>query len=83
MPQIWCEECKNLFDKAAAAILAHSKAIARLADAVRSNFETGLPGLESDVRATRIVHEYSVAQYQDHRARHEARTMTAGSGSFE
>jgi hypothetical protein len=81
-----CEACKILLDKAAYAIAAHAKAIALLADGVKSNPETGLTALESEVRATRIVHEFFVTLYEEHRAYHELaewKTMAAGSSASE
>ena len=74
-----CELCKILLDRAALAISAHARAVARLAGAVGESSEADLSVMEFTVRTARIEHELAVTEYEVHRASHEMKVMTAGS----
>lgn len=80
MPEKGCEQCKVLLDEAAAAISAHAKAVARLADAVGVNPSGVLTKLETEVHSTSLAREAAVLQYETHISAHELKIMTAGSG---
>jgi hypothetical protein len=83
MSRLGCQQCKSLLDQAASAISAHAKAVARLSGTVGSDAEVDLRSLEAEVRATSVERETAVAQYENHRAYHDAKAMAAGSQASE
>ncbi len=83
MSEHGCEVCKILLDRAADAIAANARAVARLENAVVMNHETDVTHLQMAVRLTGFEREAAVTQYELHRAGHRLKIMTAGSGSIE
>ena len=74
-----CEQCRFLLENASAAISAHARAISLLAQAARTDAPSSLGSREAAVRNTGAALEAAVESYENHRAAHEFKIMTAGS----
>jgi hypothetical protein len=75
-----CKPCRSLVDEASRAISAHVTAVSLLGDAVSlSETAESINRLKEAVRATSAARQIAVECYENHRAAHELKVMTAGS----
>jgi hypothetical protein len=72
----FCDECRELLDRAAIAIRLHSHALALAQEATEN--PTELSDLNEMLRNASLARENSVAEYQRHIGTHAPKTASAG-----